>query len=66
MAWTQAQVDALDDAIRSNVSKVRFPDGREVEYRSMDELLKARNLAVSAVSSSSSSVRATYGKFVKD
>lgn len=44
MAWTQADVDALDSAIKSGTRQVRFAD-REVTYMSMDDLLKARAFA---------------------
>ena len=48
MAWTQADVDALDNAIKSGTKRVRFSD-REVEYMSMSDLLMARNLASAEV-----------------
>ena len=35
----QANLDAITQAIGGPTLKVRFPDGREVTYRSMDELL---------------------------
>jgi hypothetical protein len=38
----QANLDAVTQAIGSPTLKVRFPDGREVTYRSTDELLKAK------------------------
>lgn len=38
----QANLDAINQAIGSPTLKVRFPDGREVTYRSMDELSKAK------------------------
>lgn len=41
MAFTQADVDALDAAIKSGELSVRFRD-REVTYRSLDDLIKAR------------------------
>ena len=50
MAWSQADLDALDDAIKSGTRQVRFAD-REVTYMSMDDLLKARNLAAAIISS---------------
>jgi hypothetical protein len=50
MAWTQADLDALDAAIKSGTRQVRFAD-REVTYMSMDDLLKARNLAAAIISS---------------
>jgi len=51
MAWTQADIDALDEAIKNGVTLVSFQD-RQVRYRSMDELLKARALAVIEVKAS--------------
>lgn len=41
MAFTTADITRLDRAIVSNTLKV-VVDGHEVQYRSMDELLKAR------------------------
>jgi len=40
MAVTQEQIDALVDAIARGERRVRF-EGREVEYRSVDEMLRA-------------------------
>jgi hypothetical protein len=41
MAWTQAQLDALDEAIANGVLTVKYQD-RTVTYRSLDEMLKLR------------------------
>lgn len=42
MAITQQDIDRLDAAIARGEHVVRFAD-RTVEYRSVDELIKARN-----------------------
>jgi hypothetical protein len=42
MAYTQTQLDALDAAIASGELIVKY-DGREVTYRSIDQLIKARD-----------------------
>ena len=42
MPITQSQIDALDAAIASGERAVRSQHGT-VEYRSVDELIKARN-----------------------
>lgn len=42
MALTAEDIDTLDRAISSGERIVRFAD-RTVEYRSIDELIKARN-----------------------
>lgn len=41
MAFTQAQIDAIDRAIASGELEVEFDDKR-VKYRSMNELMQAR------------------------
>lgn len=51
MAFTQSQLDAIETAIASGELKVMF-DGREVIYRSIDDLLKARNTIKAALQAS--------------
>lgn len=41
MAWTQAELDALNKAIAQGVTNVRFAD-RTVQYRSLSEMLRIR------------------------
>lgn len=48
MAYTQAQLDGLDAAIASGTLRVSY-EGKTVEYRSMDELLRARNIVAAAI-----------------
>ena len=48
MAYTQADLDVLDAAIKSGVVEVRYQD-RTVRYRSMEELRSARALAYAEV-----------------
>lgn len=43
MAWTQAQLDALNKAIANGSERVKYAD-REVTYRSMAEMLKLRSM----------------------
>jgi hypothetical protein len=38
----QSNLDAINQALGSPTLKVRFQDGREVTYRSVDELRKAK------------------------
>ena len=38
----QSNLDAINQALGNPTLKVRFPDGREVTYRSVDELRKAK------------------------
>lgn len=43
MAWTQSDLDAVESAIASGEMTVRVND-RLITYRSIDELLKARDV----------------------
>lgn len=49
MAFTSADIATLDRAIASGTLKVRFDSGREVTYRSLDELLRARAFALGQI-----------------
>lgn len=51
---TQVQLDAMVEAYMSGVSRVKFAD-REVEYRSMNDLLEAIRFAESLLNPNSSS-----------
>lgn len=48
MAWTQTDLDAIEAAIATGELTVRFAD-REVTYRSIAELIAARNVIRDAV-----------------
>jgi hypothetical protein len=41
-ATPQQQLDALNNAIVQNAVKVRLPDGSEITYRSLSEVMAAR------------------------
>lgn len=44
MAWAQEDLDRIDRAISSNIRRVKYADGREVEYQSVREMLAARQV----------------------
>jgi hypothetical protein len=58
MALTQTDLDAINGAIASGELTVRTSNGSQVTYRSMDELIKARDIAKADIASASGSVRA--------
>ena len=58
MAFTQSQLDALDEAIAGGVLTVRTADGKLVTYQSMADLLKARDLVSSSLASTAGTARA--------
>lgn len=47
-AWTQSELEAIEKAIATGVLTVRYQD-KQVTYRSMDELIKARSLMIKAL-----------------
>jgi hypothetical protein len=55
MAYTQAQLDALDEAIANGALVVMY-DGKRVEYRSIDELMRARRIVERGLNGSAARV----------
>lgn len=41
-AWSQSDLDAIEAAIKSGVQRVKY-DNKEIEYRSMDEMMRVRD-----------------------
>jgi hypothetical protein len=68
MALTSADLTAIETAIASGVLRVRFSDGREVQYQSLDDLLKAREFIKNDLTQAGGAVptRSTYASFTKD
>lgn len=60
MAVSQADIDALNEAIAQGERMVRFSDGRMVEYRSVPDLIQARNDLQGQLVSSKPRRRQTY------
>lgn len=62
MAFTQQDLDAVNTAIASGALTVKM-GGREVTYRSLDELLKARATITSEIAAAQPGGRARTGYF---
>lgn len=43
MAWTQAQLDTIEAAIAQGATSVEY-DGKKVEYRSLTDMMRVRDL----------------------
>jgi multidrug resistance efflux pump len=68
MAWTSSDLAAIEKAIASGELSVQFAE-RRMQYRSIDELLKARVVIkeeLAQAGTSVASVRSTYATFTKD
>ncbi|XWN29947.1 MAG: hypothetical protein ROR55_20995 [Devosia sp.] len=38
MAWTQTDIDTLKNAMKTGAYKVKYADGREATYRTLEEM----------------------------
>ncbi|MEK6747495.1 MAG: hypothetical protein AABY33_10755 [Pseudomonadota bacterium] len=67
MAFTQTQLDALENAIASGTLEVRTGD-KSVRYHSLDEMIKLRDVIRNQLSADSKTQtsRASFASFVRD
>ena len=65
-SWTQADVEALEAAIKGGTLRVRF-ENREIQYQSTSEMLKLLQTMKDALAAGSSGTwgRTTYASFRK-
>lgn len=64
MAWTQADVDAIEAAIASGTLSISNGD-KTITYRSVTEMLKARDSMKAALNGSASRTMTTLAQFSK-
>ncbi|MCW2406173.1 hypothetical protein M2336_002802 [Sphingobium sp. B1D7B] len=57
MALQQSDIDALKSAIATGATRVRYPDGREIQYRTLDEMQRILRMAQEDIAASSSAGR---------
>lgn len=62
MAWTNAQLSALENAIATGTTSVMH-DGKKIEYRSMAEMIQVRNMMRAELGQSSTAPRASLVRF---
>lgn len=55
MAWTQTDLDALEEAMAGGELTVRTPDGRYVTYNTIDDMLKLWRAMKAEIASTSGS-----------
>ena len=56
MAFTQADLDALDAARKQGAKRIRFQD-REFEFDTVDDYIKLRNLILNEIGPGSQQIR---------
>lgn len=66
MPWTQEDLDAINEAIASGASKVRFADNREVTYRSLADMRSTRDEIAATIGVTPEPIRTTYASFRRD
>jgi roadblock/LC7 domain-containing protein len=67
MSFTSSDLISIDSAIASGELVIQFSDGKRVQYRSIDELMKARGLIVNEIAvTTNASSRSTLASFSKD
>jgi hypothetical protein len=65
MAFTQTQLDNLESAIATGSLSCEF-DGKRVQYRSLDEMMRIRETMRSALGLAGSAKRFSLAGFTKD
>lgn len=63
MAWTQQDLQMIEDAIRQGAKRVKYGD-KEVEYHSLDDMLRIRNEMLEELNPQENSGR-RYAQFSK-
>lgn len=66
MAYTQADLTAINEAIASGASEVRFADGRMIRNRSLADLRSIRDEIAAEVGPQPEAIRTTYASFSRD
>lgn len=56
MAWQQVDLDRIEAAIATGVDRVKFADGREVQYRNASIMLAVRTEIKAALAAQASQV----------
>ena len=66
MAWTQADLDAINEAIALGASRVRFADNREVTFRSLADMRSIRDEIAVAIGALQAPPRTTFVEHGRD
>jgi hypothetical protein len=62
MAWSQTDLDSIEAAIATGAKRVRYQT-HEVEYQSISDMLRARDVIKAAIEPDSNSARTTVARF---
>jgi hypothetical protein len=62
MAWTQTDLDAINAAIATGATRVRFQT-HEVEYQTSNELLRVRDAIMAELNPNATNNRTTFAEY---
>ena len=65
MAWTQDDLDKINRAIATGAKRVRFQT-HEVEYQTIEQMMKARDLITAELTPSNGRGGAMYAQYESD
>lgn len=63
MAYTTQQLADLRAALAEGVLRVKFSDGRELQYRSLDEMRRIERVMAAELEANTSGLRRVYLSF---
>ena len=66
MAYSQADLDALDSALKKGARRVTYAGGNTVEFHSLDEMMRLRRFLSDQVQSSGGAGMATLAEFHRE
>jgi hypothetical protein len=64
MAWSQTDLDSIEAAIATGAKRVRYQT-HEVEYQSISDMLRARDVIKAVIEPNSSGSRTTVARFYR-
>lgn len=64
-AFTQAQLNALEEAIATGATAITY-EGKRVEYRNLDEMMRIRDTMRAALGLNSQTSRYSLASYTKD
>lgn len=62
-SWTAQDLEILEKAIALGATKVKYSSDKEVEYRSLEEMLKVRDLIFKALNTTAKNNRVIYTEY---
>ena len=62
-SWTAQDLEILEKSIALGATKVKYSNDKEIEYRSLEEMLKVRDLIFKALNTTAKNNRVIYTEY---